>query len=65
MELFEKFLVFSQKKDFLTFRKTKNSKKFFILEETEISYISGNENPKKLYHESNNKKLLCADLSNQ
>ena len=43
----KKFLIFSQKKTFLTFRKTEAPKKFFILQERELSYISGNGNPKK------------------
>ena len=43
-----KFLIFSQKKAFLIFRETETPKKFFIFQETELAYISGNGNPKKL-----------------
>ena len=38
----KKFVIFSQKKAFL-----RNPEKFLIFQETELSYISGNENPKK------------------
>ena len=43
----EKILIFSQEKDFLIFWKKETSKKFFTLQESELSYIS--ENAKKLY----------------
>ena len=43
-----KFLIFSQKKAFLIFQEIKTPKKFFIFQETELSYILGNGNPKKL-----------------
>ena len=38
------FLVFSQKKVFLIIRETKPPKKFFIFQETELSFISGSNN---------------------
>ena len=41
-------LTFSKKKVFLIFRKTETPKKFLIFQETELSYISGNRNFKKL-----------------
>ena len=44
----KKFFLFSQKKAFLIFRETETTKKLFIFQETELSYISGNGNPKKL-----------------
>ena len=44
----EKFLIFSQKKVVLPFQETETPKKFFAFQETELSYISGNGNPKKL-----------------
>ena len=44
----KKLLIFSQKKAFLIFLETDTPKKFLIFQETELSYISGNENPKKL-----------------
>ena len=44
----KKFLIFSQKKAFLTFRETKTPKKFLIFQETKLSYTSGKRNPKKL-----------------
>ena len=44
----KKFLIFSQKKDFLIFRETETPKKFLIFQERELSYISGNGNPKRL-----------------
>ena len=43
-----KFLIFPQKKPFLIFQETKNSKKFLVFQETELSHISGSTNPKKL-----------------
>ena len=42
----KKFIIFSQKKASLIFQKTEILKKLFILQETELSYISGNGNPK-------------------
>ena len=39
----KKFLIFSQKNAFLIFREMETLKKFFIFEETELSYISGNK----------------------
>ena len=42
-----KFLIFSQKKDFLIFQETKTPKRFFIFQEMKLSYISRNGNPKK------------------
>ena len=45
MELSE--LIFPQKKAFLIFRETEIPRKFLIFQETELSYISGNRNPKK------------------
>ena len=51
MEALKKFLIFSQKKAFLIFRETKNPKKLFIFQETELYYIS--ENPKKLSETKN------------
>ena len=51
MELFgfdiKKFLIFFQKKGFLIFQETETSDKIFIFQETELSHISGNGNPKK------------------
>ena len=44
----KKFFLLSQKKAFLIFRETETTKKLFIFQETELSYISGNGNPKKL-----------------
>ena len=43
----EKFLIFSQKKACLIFRETETRKKFVILQEIELSYVSGNGSPKK------------------
>ena len=40
-EVPKKFLIFSQKKDFLLFWETETSKKSFIFQETELSYIPG------------------------
>ena len=37
----KKFLIFSQKKAVPIFQETKTLKKFFIFQETELSYISG------------------------
>ena len=45
----EKFLIFFQKKAFLIFWETMIPKRFLIFQEMEISYISGNSNPKKLF----------------
>ena len=45
---FKKFLIFSQKKACFIFPKTETPKKFFLFQETELSYISGNGNTKKL-----------------
>ena len=42
-----KFLIFSQKKDFLIFQEMKTPKRFFIFQEMKLSYISRNGNPKK------------------
>ena len=42
-----KFLIFSQKKDFLIFQETKTPKRFFRFQEMKLSYISRNGNPKK------------------
>ena len=44
----KKFLIFSQKKAFLMFQERDTPKKFFLSKETEVSYISGKGNPKKL-----------------
>ena len=44
----KKFLIISQKKAFLIFRERETSKKLFIFQETELTYIPGNGNPKKL-----------------
>ena len=44
----KKILIFSQKKAFLRFRQTETPKKFIIFLETELSYISGNGNSKKI-----------------
>ena len=44
----KKFLICSQKKAFLLFRKTEILKKFLKFQETEIFYILGDENPEKL-----------------
>ena len=41
----KKFLISSQKK---AFQEKETPKKFFILQETELSYISRNGKPKKL-----------------
>ena len=43
----KKFLIFSQKKACLIFLETATPKKFFIFQEKDFSYISGNGNPKK------------------
>ena len=44
----KKFLIFSQKKAFLIFWETETPKKKFTFQETELSYISRNGNPKEL-----------------
>ena len=41
----KKIFIFSQKEAFLIFREMKIPKKLFIFQETEFSYISGNEHP--------------------
>ena len=41
----KKFLIFSQKKTFLIFKETKNPEKILALQETELTYISGNNFP--------------------
>ena len=38
----KKFLIFSQKKDFLIFWERETPQKLFMFMETELSYISGN-----------------------
>ena len=38
-----------KKKGFLIFRKIETSKTLLIFQETELYYISGNGNPKKLF----------------
>ena len=38
----KKIIIFSQKKAFLIFQETETPKKFFIFQEKELSYISGN-----------------------
>ena len=43
METPKKILIFSQKKAFRIFRERETPKKFVIFQETELSYISGNE----------------------
>ena len=43
----KKIIIFSQNKAFLIFQKIETSKKLFIFQETELSYIPGNRNPKK------------------
>ena len=55
METPKKFLIFFQKKAFLIFLETETppppppqKKKILIFQETELSYISGNRNPKKI-----------------
>ena len=42
-----KFLIFSEKKAFFIFLETESPKKLLLLQETELSYISGNGNRKK------------------
>ena len=44
----KKILIFSRKEAFLILQEMKTPKKVFIFQETELSYISGNGNPKKL-----------------
>ena len=44
----KKLLIFSQKKAFLIFPETETPPKIFVFQETELAYISGNGNPKKL-----------------
>ena len=44
----KKLLIFSQKKAFLIFWEAETPKTFLIFQETERSYVSGNENSKKL-----------------
>ena len=44
----KKFLIFSQNKTFLKFEETETTKKFLIFQKTELFYISGNGNSKKL-----------------
>ena len=44
----KKFLIFYQKKAFLIFQERETLKIFVIFQETELSYIVGNGNPKKL-----------------
>ena len=44
----KKFLRFYQKKAFQLFREMETPKKYLRFKETELSYISGNGNPKKL-----------------
>ena len=44
----KKFLIFSQKKAVLIFPETETLKIFLMFLKTELSYISGNGNPKKL-----------------
>ena len=51
----KKFLIFSQKKDFLIFRVMETAKKFFIFQKTEHSHISGNKFPSA---KNEKKKLL-------
>ena len=46
----EKVFVFSQKKAFLIFWEMETPKKFLIFQETELSYISGNRNPKNFLY---------------
>ena len=41
-------LIFTQKKAFLILQKTETPQKFFIFQDTELCYNSGNRNPKKL-----------------
>ena len=54
METPKKFLIFFQKKAFLIYLETETppppppKKKILIFQETELSYISGNRNPKKI-----------------
>ena len=45
MEASKKFLIFSRIKAFLLFPETETSKKFFIFQETELSYISESNFP--------------------
>ena len=45
----KKFLIFSQKKAFLVFWEMETPKKFVMFQEMELSYISGNGNPKKRF----------------
>ena len=52
----KKLLIFSEKKAVLTFWEKENPKKFFIFQETELFYISGN--PKNLSKTKKFKKLL-------
>ena len=42
------FLILSQKNAVLIFQETESPQKFLIFQETELSYISGNENHKRL-----------------
>ena len=44
----KKFLIFSQNKALLIFQETETPKKCVIFREKELSYISGNGNPKKI-----------------
>ena len=46
----EKVFVFSQKKAFLIFWEMETPKKFLIFQEIELSYISGNRNPKNFLY---------------
>ena len=55
----KKFLIFSQKKDFLIFRVMETAKKFFIFQKTEHSHISGNKFPSS----KNEKKNYSEKLS--
>ena len=48
METLKGFLIFSQKKPVLVFPETETLIKFLIFRETELSYISGNRDFKKL-----------------
>ena len=43
----KKFLIFSKKKVFLIFQETEIPKTLFRFQESQVSYISGNRNPKK------------------
>ena len=59
----KKFPTFSKRKLFLIFWETETLKNFLIFKKEELSYISGNRNPEKLFFFSELRKCKKPTLT--